>query len=163
ARLAGRAAHRVARTRDRAARLRGGRGGARGVPRARCARGGGLRADASRALAPRSLCGGAPAPARQGDHADLGGNVLHLVRAGRVLFLPERQGHRAHGRSSLAGVEVQSPPRMSTLGWIVLASVAGGAVSVAAAALALLVRTAWIPTLVSFAIGALLGAAFLEV
>lgn len=52
---------------------------------------------------------------------------------------------------------------MSTLGWIVLASVVGGTVSVAAAALALMVRTAWIPTLVSFAIGALLGAAFLEV
>ena len=52
---------------------------------------------------------------------------------------------------------------MSTLAWIVLASVAGGAISVAAAALALMVRTAWIPMLVSFAIGALLGAAFLEV
>ena len=52
---------------------------------------------------------------------------------------------------------------MSTLGWIVIASVVGGAVSVGAAALALMVRTAWIPTLVSFAIGALLGAAFLEV
>ncbi len=52
---------------------------------------------------------------------------------------------------------------MSTLGWIVIASVVGGTVSVAAAALALLVRAAWIPMLVSFAIGALLGAAFLEV
>ena len=52
---------------------------------------------------------------------------------------------------------------MSVLGWIVLASIVGGAISVAAAALALLVRAAWIPTLVSFAIGALLGAAFLEV
>jgi len=52
---------------------------------------------------------------------------------------------------------------MGTLGWIVVASVVGGAVSVGAAALALLVRAAWIPTLVSFAIGALLGAAFLEV
>jgi len=52
---------------------------------------------------------------------------------------------------------------MGTLGWIVLASLAGGTVSCGAAALALLVRAAWIPTLVSFAIGALLGAAFLEV
>ena len=52
---------------------------------------------------------------------------------------------------------------MSALGWIVLASVAGGTLSAGAAAVALLLRTAWIPTLVSFAIGALLGAAFLEV
>ena len=52
---------------------------------------------------------------------------------------------------------------MSTLGWIVVTSFVGGALSAGAAALALLVRTAWIPTLVSFAIGALLGAAFLEV
>ena len=52
---------------------------------------------------------------------------------------------------------------MSSLGWIVVASLAGGAVSVCAAAFALVLRAAWIPTLVSFAIGALLGAAFLEV
>jgi zinc and cadmium transporter len=52
---------------------------------------------------------------------------------------------------------------MSALGWIVVASIAGGVLSAGAAALALLLRTAWIPTLVSFAIGALLGAAFLEV
>ena len=52
---------------------------------------------------------------------------------------------------------------MSALGWIVVASIAGGVLSVLAAALALLARPAWIPTLVSFAIGALLGAAFLEV
>ncbi|HUN67236.1 MAG TPA: ZIP family metal transporter [Burkholderiales bacterium] len=50
-----------------------------------------------------------------------------------------------------------------TLAWIVAASIAGGALSVCAAALALLVRTAWIQSLVSYAIGALLGAAFLEV
>jgi zinc and cadmium transporter len=51
----------------------------------------------------------------------------------------------------------------STLAWIVAASLAGGALSVGAAALALAVQPAWIPTLVSFAIGALLGAAFLEI
>ena len=50
-----------------------------------------------------------------------------------------------------------------TLGWIVAASVAGGALSVGAAAFALMLRAAWIPMLVSFAIGALLGAAFLEI
>lgn len=52
---------------------------------------------------------------------------------------------------------------MSSLGWIIAASLAGGAVSAGAAALALALRASWIPTLVSFAIGALLGAAFLEV
>ena len=52
---------------------------------------------------------------------------------------------------------------MSSLGWIVAASLAGGVISVGAAAFALVLRAAWIPALVSFAIGALLGAAFLEV
>jgi zinc and cadmium transporter len=49
------------------------------------------------------------------------------------------------------------------LGWIVAASVAGGTLSAGAAAFALALRASWVPTLVSFAIGALLGAAFLEV
>jgi zinc and cadmium transporter len=50
-----------------------------------------------------------------------------------------------------------------TLLWIVLASLAGGALSVGAAAFALVLRKRWIPMLVSFAIGTLLGAAFLDV
>lgn len=50
-----------------------------------------------------------------------------------------------------------------TLGFIVAASVAGGTLSAGAAALALTLRASWVPMLVSFAIGALLGAAFLEV
>jgi len=51
-----------------------------------------------------------------------------------------------------------------TLAWIVAASLAGGLLSVGlAGAFALTVRTAWVPMLVSYAIGALLGAAFLEV
>ena len=49
------------------------------------------------------------------------------------------------------------------LAWIVAASVAGGTLSVGAAAFALLLRASWVPMLVSFAIGALLGAAFLEI
>ena len=53
---------------------------------------------------------------------------------------------------------------MSPLAWITLASVAGGVLSVALAAVfALNARASWIPSLVSFAIGALLGAAFLEI
>jgi zinc and cadmium transporter len=52
---------------------------------------------------------------------------------------------------------------MSTLAWIIAASLAGGVLSVACAALfALTARAAWVPMLVSYAIGALLGAAFLE-
>jgi zinc and cadmium transporter len=50
-----------------------------------------------------------------------------------------------------------------TLTWIVLASIAGGLLSVFAAAFALVLRAGWVPMLVSFAIGTLLGAAFLEV
>jgi zinc and cadmium transporter len=50
-----------------------------------------------------------------------------------------------------------------TLGWILAASVVGGALSVGLAAVSLLLRATWVPMLVSFAIGALLGAAFLEV
>lgn len=50
-----------------------------------------------------------------------------------------------------------------TLAWIVLACLAGGVLSVGAAAFALVLRAKWIPMLVSFAIGTLLGAAFLEV
>jgi zinc and cadmium transporter len=49
-----------------------------------------------------------------------------------------------------------------TLGWILMASVAGGTLSAGLAAASLAVRATWVPMLVSFAIGALLGAAFLE-
>ena len=52
---------------------------------------------------------------------------------------------------------------MPTLAWILAATVAGGLLSVvAAAAIALTARTAWIPVLISYAVGTLLGAAFLE-
>jgi zinc and cadmium transporter len=50
-----------------------------------------------------------------------------------------------------------------TLGWILAASVVGGALSAGLAAVSVLLRASWIPMLVSFAIGALLGAAFLEI
>jgi zinc and cadmium transporter len=52
---------------------------------------------------------------------------------------------------------------MSTLAWIATASLFGGVLSIACAALFVLTaRAAWVPMLVSYAIGALLGAAFLE-
>ena len=50
-----------------------------------------------------------------------------------------------------------------TLAWILVASVAGGTLSAGLAAASLAVRATWVPMLVSFAIGALLGAAFLEI
>jgi zinc and cadmium transporter len=50
-----------------------------------------------------------------------------------------------------------------TLGWILAASIAGGALSVGLASFALYLRASWLPMLVSYAIGALLGASFLEV
>ena len=53
---------------------------------------------------------------------------------------------------------------MSVLAWIILMSFIGGAISVTAASgLALSARASWVPMLVSYAIGALLGASFLEV
>jgi zinc and cadmium transporter len=54
------------------------------------------------------------------------------------------------------------PDRM-TLAWILAASVAGGTLSAGLAAFSLYLRASWMPILVSYAIGALLGAAFLEV
>jgi zinc and cadmium transporter len=51
-----------------------------------------------------------------------------------------------------------------TLTWIILVSVFGGLLSVSlAAAFALSLRTSWVPMLVSYAIGAMLGAVFLEI
>jgi len=53
---------------------------------------------------------------------------------------------------------------MSILAWIVVASVVGGVLSVAAAAaFAFSTRAAHVPMLISYAVGALLGAVFLEI
>lgn len=55
-------------------------------------------------------------------------------------------------------------PDFSILTWIIVTSFAGGLLSVSLAAVfALNLRTAWIPMLVSYAIGAMLGAVFLEI
>jgi zinc and cadmium transporter len=52
---------------------------------------------------------------------------------------------------------------MMTLAWILAATVAGGVLSVAAAAaIALSTRIAWVPVLISYAVGTLLGAVFLD-
>ncbi len=53
---------------------------------------------------------------------------------------------------------------MPVLGWIMLTCVAGGLLSVlAAAAFALRIKPARVPMLIAFAVGALLGAVFLEI
>ncbi len=53
---------------------------------------------------------------------------------------------------------------MSVLAWIIVTSFAGGLLSVAAAAaFALKARTAHVPMLISYAVGALLGAVFLDI
>lgn len=52
---------------------------------------------------------------------------------------------------------------MSTLPSILLASIAGGVIATAAAALTLALSAGWISRLVSFAVGALLGAVFIEI
>lgn len=55
-------------------------------------------------------------------------------------------------------------PDFPVLVWIIVSSLFGGALSVSLAALfALNLRTAWVPMLVSYAIGAMLGAVFLEI
>jgi len=51
-----------------------------------------------------------------------------------------------------------------TFAWILAATVAGGVLSVIAAAIvALNARASWVPILISYAVGALLGAVFLEI
>jgi zinc and cadmium transporter len=52
---------------------------------------------------------------------------------------------------------------MNLLPAIVLASAAGGVLSVLLASVAMRLKVEWVPVMVSYAIGALLGAAFLEV
>jgi len=55
-------------------------------------------------------------------------------------------------------------PDFSVLAWIVSSSLLGGILSVTCAAfVAFKARAAWVPMLVSYAIGALLGAVFLEI
>lgn len=52
---------------------------------------------------------------------------------------------------------------MNLLAAILLASVAGGVLSVLLASVAMRMKVEWVPVMVSYAIGALLGAAFLEI
>ena len=55
-------------------------------------------------------------------------------------------------------------PELSVITWIVASSLFGGFLSVAGAgAVALNTRSTWVPLLISYAIGAMLGAVFLEI
>ncbi len=53
-------------------------------------------------------------------------------------------------------------PTMTTLAYTIAAALAGGVLAVVAAAFTLALRASWVQRLVSFAVGALLGAVFLE-
>ena len=54
------------------------------------------------------------------------------------------------------------PPTMTPLAYTIAAALAGGVLAVVAAAFTLALRASWVQRLVSFAVGALLGAVFLE-
>jgi len=54
------------------------------------------------------------------------------------------------------------PPAMTPLAYTIAAALAGGVLAVVAAAFTLALRASWVQRLVSFAVGALLGAVFLE-
>src|SRR5204862_5186990 len=96
--------------------------------------------------------GGPPAGERR--EGDLRRRLVHLLAAEEIFLLQERQERRTHGCPNMADM---------TLGWILAASFAGGTLSAGLAAFALTLRASWVPMLVSYAIGALLGAAFLGV
>src|SRR5512144_445762 len=101
----------------------------------------------------RSACA---TPARRGGRCrDDERRHVHGVRSGAVLLVPPRRHERPDGSVHLA-------KRMLTLVQIVIAAVAGGVLSTLAAAATLGMHSTWIPRFVSFAVGALLGAVFLE-
>jgi hypothetical protein len=94
-----------------------------------------------------------------------------------LLFLPPRWPDGPHGLAGLACLSsgaaptggilpahCKTPMTMTPIAWIVLMSLAGGLLSVlVASGVSYAARPHWVPVLISYAIGALLGAAFLEV
>src|SRR5438046_1156180 len=105
-------------------------------------------------MARRSLCAGAASLACAGDRGGLRWRILHAHAIRSLLLLPARARHRTHGGADLAGMN----PFLAT----VLACLAGGVLSIVAAAGTLVLHPSRIARLVSFAVGALLGAVFLE-
>src|SRR5688500_8805316 len=90
---------------------------------------------------------------------------VHVQRHVAFLLLPPRSQQRAHGRLRVALASrrrIESAAPMTPLAYTIAASLAGGVLAVVAAAATLALHASWIPRLVSFAVGALLGAVFLE-
>src|SRR5205085_1195069 len=81
--------------------------------------------------------------------------MVHVFRTREVLFVSARTCCRTNGDARVVIA-------LSTLAYIVAASLAGGVLSIVAAAGTLALHPSWISKLVSFAVGALLGAVFLE-
>jgi zinc and cadmium transporter len=75
-----------------------------------------------------------------------------------------RRGSRdAYNETIVAGApRCLIPPALTTFTQIVIAALSGGVLATTAAAFTLALHASWIPRLVSFAVGALLGAVFLE-
>src|SRR5206468_1531338 len=88
--------------------------------------------------------------------------LVHRARPGALLFVSPRWAHGPHGGGHLdrpgAGVTHSS----AALASIVVAALAGGVLSTMVAAATLRLSRQWVPPLVSFSVGALLGAVFLE-
>ena len=109
-----------------------------------------------------------------------GGTLCTYSDAQRFFSYRRERSDGAHGGADLAARELKKalsrytriilallPEFRSgnpmTLAWILAATVAGGVLSVlAAAAFALNARASWVPILISYAVGTLLGAVFLE-
>ena len=92
---------------------------------------------------------------------DLGRQSLHLSA---IASGSSRTGATRRAVVSRASSGAIDRHLMGTLGYIAAASLIGGLLSIVCAALiSFTVRAQWVTVLVSFAIGALLGAAFLEV
>ena len=73
-----------------------------------------------------------------------------------------RSARRSYNAARFPPFRAQALPPLSILAHIVAAALAGGVISTLAAAFTLSLGPAWISRLVSFAVGALLGAVFLE-
>lgn len=76
---------------------------------------------------------------------------------------PVRSRTVAERSATVSTLHIRTVRRVPILAWIIVATLLGGILGVLAAAFALRAGPAQVPKLISYAIGALLGAAFLEV
>jgi hypothetical protein len=85
--------------------------------------------------------------------------LLHVARGRPLLLVPAGAEERPHGRFHMDGIMSGMP----VLAYILISCFVGTVLSLALAALvAFRVQSQWISTLVSFAVGAMLGASFLD-